>query len=177
MKNNIQDLEKMVDVARELKVGLQYQHVMFLGQEEIYQHKQAILKDFPDKNDEFLEGFAHNQGELDSHFLREKIKEVCRKAKKLNQVVKFLPDLSGPEIVNYYSMPNWWHSSWCFSPWLFATISPYGDVYPCLQLKMGNIREESLEDIWNGDIFQRFRNRIERVLYPRCRRCCYLGNI
>jgi len=177
MKDNMQNLEKMVEVAKELKVGLQYQHVMFLEPEAISQHKQEILRDFPDKNDEFLEGFAHSQGEIDSRFLAKKVSEVYKKAERLKQVVNFLPDLRGQEIVNYYSMPYWWHSSRCFSPWVSLTVSPYGDVYPCLQLKMGNIRDKSLGDIWNGDIFQQFRNRIKRGLLPRCRRCCHLGSI
>jgi AdoMet-dependent heme synthase len=41
-----------------------------------------------------------------------------------------------------------------------GSISPMGDVYPCLQLpiKAGNVREKSLKDIWNeADIMKELR--------------------
>ncbi|MDD5044472.1 MAG: radical SAM protein [Candidatus Omnitrophica bacterium] len=57
-------------------------------------------------------------------------------------------------------------------------ISPYGDVYPCIQLlvPMGNIREKIFRDIWYAP--SQLRDRLNSLnIYcdlPECRECGYL---
>lgn len=54
------------------------------------------------------------------------------------------------------------------------TVSPYGDVYPCLELRLsaGNIRRQSLADIWrDGPIFRRLRERHTVRNLSECRIC------
>lgn len=44
------------------------------------------------------------------------------------------------------------HAYTCFAGTAVFFVSPYGDIYPCefLRQKMGNIREESLSNIWHN---------------------------
>lgn len=61
----------------------------------------------------------------------------------------------------------------CSLPWSRMSISPHGDVYPCLSYLVGNARRESLASIWNGPRFREFRKCLERKrLSNFCLGCC-----
>jgi radical SAM protein with 4Fe4S-binding SPASM domain len=61
----------------------------------------------------------------------------------------------------------------CSLPWSRVSISPQGDVYPCLSYRVGNVRQESLARIWNGQRFREFRKCLERDrLSDFCVSCC-----
>ena len=56
----------------------------------------------------------------------------------------------------------------------YLTILPNGDVIPCmlLQIKLGNVREESITQIWdNSQVLLKLRNR--NLLEGECGRCIY----
>jgi MoaA/NifB/PqqE/SkfB family radical SAM enzyme len=62
----------------------------------------------------------------------------------------------------------------CGVPWSLACVSPYGDVFPCLSYKAGNVREEPLAKIWNGERMRAFRARLGKQQLDRCcLGCCY----
>ncbi len=61
----------------------------------------------------------------------------------------------------------------CSLPWSRLSISPHGDVYPCLSYRVGNARTESLSRIWNGPRFRGFRKCLEKNrLSDFCLGCC-----
>lgn len=61
----------------------------------------------------------------------------------------------------------------CMLPWSRMSISPHGDVYPCLSYLVGNVRQKSLSRIWNGDRFREFRKQLGRKkLSGYCLGCC-----
>jgi radical SAM protein with 4Fe4S-binding SPASM domain len=61
----------------------------------------------------------------------------------------------------------------CSLPWSRVSVSPQGDVYPCLSYRVGNVRQESLSRIWNGSRFREFRKCLERKrLSDFCVGCC-----
>lgn len=64
----------------------------------------------------------------------------------------------------------------CYHPWLATRIDPEGNVYPCsISLKMGNIKDKSLVEIWNDKPYTGFRKLIkEKHLLPMCSTCCIL---
>ncbi|PVX25593.1 MAG: hypothetical protein CW691_04130 [Candidatus Bathyarchaeum sp.] len=56
----------------------------------------------------------------------------------------------------------------------YVSLRPNGDVYPCpfLQIKVGNIREQSLSDMWYGSqVFKALRDR--SLLKGKCGECEY----
>ncbi len=56
----------------------------------------------------------------------------------------------------------------------YLTILPNGDIIPCmlLQIKLGNVREESITQIWDdSQILSKLRNR--NLLEGECGRCVY----
>jgi radical SAM protein with 4Fe4S-binding SPASM domain len=69
----------------------------------------------------------------------------------------------------------WVHNSvGCHAGIMYLSLRPNGDVYPCafLPIKVGNIRERSLTDIWhNSEIFNVLRQR--DTLKGPCHDCGY----
>ena len=64
----------------------------------------------------------------------------------------------------------------CHAGILYFSLRPNGDVYPCtfLPVKVGNIREQSLTDIWrNSKVLNELRDR--SLLKGKCGECEYRG--
>lgn len=65
----------------------------------------------------------------------------------------------------------------CSWPWHGMSVSWNGDVHPCCHdyyddHKVGNIMEQSVEEIWNGPELRRFRQRLlDGDDIPMCREC------
>ncbi|MBI5788264.1 MAG: radical SAM protein [Candidatus Schekmanbacteria bacterium] len=110
---------------------------------------------------------------IDADWLKESLEEIERKAVELNVNVKFMPSLTSAEIVDYYRQqfnPAGWK---CFLPWSTMRISPYGDVFPCLNFKIGNIRQTKPATLWNSYHYRNFRKSLAKVnLFESCAGCC-----
>jgi len=61
----------------------------------------------------------------------------------------------------------------CDRPQWFSIILANGDVHPCNMVEythapvMGNVRNNVLKDVWNGEVFELFRER----LFDCCKKC------
>ncbi len=66
--------------------------------------------------------------------------------------------------------------SHCFVPWTQMVVHVNGQVSPCWEWNgkdLGNVKESSLEEIWLGEVFTRWReNFIERKVPGFCAQCC-----
>lgn len=65
---------------------------------------------------------------------------------------------------------------WCSMATNYVKIEPNGDVFPCCrgprELKMGNVHEQPMAEIWNGDKYRAFRRRMHDKDYPEvCKTC------
>jgi radical SAM protein with 4Fe4S-binding SPASM domain len=69
----------------------------------------------------------------------------------------------------------------CFQLASYVRIVPNGNVYPCCRgtddnLKMGNLFEQSFDEIWNGPEYQKLRQEfLTGNLREGCRRCTLAG--
>lgn len=62
----------------------------------------------------------------------------------------------------------------CRVPWVDMCILSNGDVIPCLSLKVGNVKDQPLSAVWNGEAFRGFRRRLRRQgVFNACQACCY----
>lgn len=70
----------------------------------------------------------------------------------------------------------------CSNPFERAEIDGFGDIYNCckfhLPIKMGNIYENSFEEIWNSESAQKIRQNVLNGDYSMCNKdcCCRLIN-
>jgi radical SAM protein with 4Fe4S-binding SPASM domain len=67
-------------------------------------------------------------------------------------------------------------SQYCEYPWLSLTVMADGNVVPCTQVSnneivMGNIKENSLEEIWNGEKYKEFRLMHVSGKFPKGHKC------
>lgn len=63
----------------------------------------------------------------------------------------------------------------CKAPWSSVHINVDGSLFPCLALKMGNVQDQSLQDIIYGNEFKKFKKTIrEQGTVEACNRCGWL---
>ncbi|MEQ8764686.1 MAG: SPASM domain-containing protein [Planctomycetota bacterium] len=72
------------------------------------------------------------------------------------------------------------HRSFCQQAAQYLKVDVNGDVYPCCHggdppdLKMGNLFESSLEEVWNGPEYQKLRSEFQTgELRKTCRECVF----
>lgn len=90
-----------------------------------------------------------------------------------------VPDMGYMEMDYYYNHPEKFipgHSR-CKAPWKVAQVFADGSVgvsTRCYKLSFGNIHDEKLMDIWNGEKFKKFRSDLSANggSFPACSRCC-----
>jgi radical SAM protein with 4Fe4S-binding SPASM domain len=117
------------------------------------------------------EGFVVEPKGIDSMVVIEEMKKLCSKS---NALIHQSPPLSDDEIMLYYSSQFFRLREQCYSPWFRVRIKPNGDVLPCVEFVLGNIRKENFNSIWKGEKMQYFRTRIKKYgKFPSCdRKCC-----
>jgi len=89
--------------------------------------------------------------------------------------VRILPDLPDSALLNHYENHLQTRDYRCVSPWTVMYVSPYGEAYPCLNFRVGNLREQPLRSLWNGHRYRQFRLRLlSSGLFADCCGCCDL---
>ena len=66
--------------------------------------------------------------------------------------------------------------TFCIYPWIHLHAYPTGEAYPCCHAEMshpvGNCKENTLEEIWQGDAMQQLRqDMLSETPNPACARC------
>jgi MoaA/NifB/PqqE/SkfB family radical SAM enzyme len=90
--------------------------------------------------------------------------------------VKLSPDFNQRDLEVFYkeSMEFVWDNT-CYIPWFVMEILSNGDAIPltrCFNLKLGNIYENSISEIWNGEGYRQLRKElIKNKRFPVCTRC------
>lgn len=105
---------------------------------------------------------------------------LCEETARLqgSDKVESLPDVWGEAVRDFYSEgppPE----RWCHSPFRKVLVKPDGEVRFCPDewiddYPLGNVREQSLGEIWRGSQARRFRREIvSRGAFPGCKRCSW----
>ena len=91
------------------------------------------------------------------------------------EIVSEMHRLNGTKPPDLLLKQFWIHAPiGCHAGILYFSLRPDGDVYPCpfLQVKVGNIRDQSLTDIWhNSKVLNELRER--SMLKGKCGECKY----
>lgn len=114
---------------------------------------------------------------LDINTLWKEIQEI--KSRTWNFPVKFFPEISAHEkLEQYYLRPEIFVGKRCMDIFSNIMIKSNGDVIPahgrCYNLKIGNLYDKNLKEIWNSSIVNEFRKTVtgNGGLLPGCSRCC-----
>lgn len=113
--------------------------------------------------------------------LAAQIKEVKRRSAPLSEpAVNILPNITNREDLKLYYTD---HSASfgfdrCISIFQAVELDSNGNMSPCRDYHdyvVGNVREETISQIWNNEAYRKFRSSLVREgLMPACTRCCGL---
>ena len=88
-----------------------------------------------------------------------------------------------PKIIEEDNLNNFYSGNWhnmdekkkrCSLPWIYAEISATGNVSPChtfYDYSIGNIYNNSMKEIWNGEKAKAYRKVINKNMLPICVAC------
>jgi MoaA/NifB/PqqE/SkfB family radical SAM enzyme len=166
---NYRNLPQMAKVAHALGASIiNFQHFWFITPAMLDDHNNQWGDCFPMEEEEI--GTTETTG-IDTDELYEIMCETDRTAPL---PVTFYPRLNRRELHTYYNRPRDLvrpRTPGC--AWLQTSIFPNGDVSPCFNLVVGNIRKQSFMEIWNGERFRDHRKRLaQHGPYSVCARCC-----
>jgi len=174
---NAHKLDEIFEVARELGTDCIVVYYSWFTDENIGNLHTRVMEKKLDITPTSWKGylFDHN---VDTEALKDSLARIRKK--KWNMPRIFIPDLKEDQLAEYYSDPgNFFGYGPCISPWMTVEVMPNGDVSPCRDYPdfvTGNLMEQTLEEIWNGDKYVRFRKALygSGGTFPICSRCCGL---
>jgi MoaA/NifB/PqqE/SkfB family radical SAM enzyme len=119
------------------------------------------------------EPWAARLPRMDLEALADQMDEVEKRSRDLGLPCQFVPFASKASMLDFYAGHLAYEQYACAIPWTTMRISPTGDVFPCLNYRVGSIRQGSLLALWNHPRYRAFRNRMgPRGLYQSCAGCC-----
>ena len=112
---------------------------------------------------------------------KEYVNKYVREAQKIGVELGVKVDFDGGELdesVSQADSSESQHHRKCFEPWERMHIEADGNVRTCPvpgnNIVAGNLNENTLEDIWNGEVFQHFRRTTNSDNPPEpCKRCTH----
>ncbi len=87
-----------------------------------------------------------------------------------------LPRMPRADLLKYYDSQIDLGDYECRRAWNAFFVGRTGDAYPCWIMKVGNVREQSLAQIWNNATMRRFRQSCQKHLFAMCPGCCFLDH-
>jgi radical SAM protein with 4Fe4S-binding SPASM domain len=110
---------------------------------------------------------------IDPARLEETLLKTRRAAQKAGIELR-LPRTTHAELIRYYNGGYDLANYECRAVWTNVYVGSKGDVFPCFICKVGNIREQSLKEIWNSPAMREFRRRRRDAGFAVCQGCCEL---
>lgn len=170
-------LSEMAEIADRLEAKtITFHHLIFISR-GTYQEHNCIFRGLFGVESFDWAGFVEEElPRIDSDALIEEMHKL-RQRKDLKVAVTFYPNFTEEEIRRYYTSFDFLPTTYkhrCLSPWMVAYLFPDGSVRPCLSmnLSVGNVKEASFKEIWNGEPYRRFRSEVkQRGFFPVCPRC------
>ena len=62
----------------------------------------------------------------------------------------------------------------CKFPWSSVHVNVDGSLFPCIAVGMGNVKDQTLEQIVQGELFTKFKSVLKERLVQACNRCGWL---
>jgi MoaA/NifB/PqqE/SkfB family radical SAM enzyme len=173
---NVYCLDSLVDLAEELHVQLQFQHLMWLNKEQIDRHKDFLKERF-DFEDTTIKNLENNLQCLDLKLLEEKLRNIKQECQKKGIPLYFLQFSDKQTIEKWYTDLSFVPRRRCLEPFLVARITANGDLKfcPLIDYSYGNVKLDKFETLWKGNRAKEIRAELRRKgLFHGCVRCCKL---
>ncbi len=103
------------------------------------------------------------------------LKKLVQMSEHRKTVLRFNPDMDLELFADRYENRFPLHLFTCAAAWSVMHIGPYGTVFPCFSISMGNVRSTPLTKIWNGPEYKKFRQKLRKAgIFDGCTGCCVM---
>ncbi|MBR1908465.1 radical SAM protein [bacterium] len=175
LENNLDDLPKLYKYCTEK--GFEFFSLSFLRSNNLKQN--SVLRE--NLTSEFFEENNHPLY-FDLEHFKEIYKEIESIRKRSKCEIRFSPKFDYSKniiekIEDFYTTKKDFKNLYkaCTFPFSDTFITPEGLVYPCLSVKMGDLKKNSLKEIYGMPCYREFRKKIKKEGYlPCCDMCCEL---
>lgn len=166
-KKNVEQLSKLIDLAESFSVeNLTYQII----QTSVYTNIGSKITE----KEEYLARPPRLEN-LDIDSLKNELEKIIRLSKKTRVKIRFIPAIPPEEILTHYSNRINIGRYTCYAPWTMVRVSSVGDLYPCYNYEIGNLRQNTLKQLWDSPGYKAFREKLKRYrIFPGCIGCCLL---
>jgi len=148
-------------------------------------YAKFLESEFNEKSNRYWSGLVRSIEDfttIDVDELSRQVKKVHETLAAKNKNILLLPPTFSPENLSAYIKAEWDKMEdkylMCPSPFISTDITANGDVAPChifYDLVMGNLYKQSIQEIWNGKKYVKFRKIMHQYRFmPICSGCCIL---
>lgn len=166
LPSNIESLHEIVDLAVELSIGNCSFQILdpSLDRSGLNLHNEL---------GRCMKPTIHLVDKIDPKKIERFLNNVDRVSKNKKTNVKFVPPFNRNDLTDYYSGRVSLNKYICKLPWSSMRISPFGDVYPCFNYRIGNVRKDTISNLWNNFYYKKFRSLLKKhKIFPGCAGCC-----
>ena len=151
----------------------------FITPERASQHEIVFKNNFGFSPARHLGYIKSCFSDVNASAIAESVQNILTESANENSVPQFIPEIFGESELRKYYEDHTWNCGYerCESIYHNIEITPEGNVTPCRDYQdyiCGNIYEEDIYSIWNGEKFKEFRRKLKSGLMPVCTRCCGL---
>lgn len=177
-RSNIDYLQETFELNKTIAPDLVVVYLSWFTAERIGHEHSKIIKEKLGIDTFTWKSYAKTFTRQEAEHFRKALDNIQKKSWPFEYIV--VPDLRGDDVRDYYLHPEkTFGYKHCAAPFIMMDIMPNGDVTTCrdfIDVKVGNINEAKILDIWNSDAIVKFRKLLIKHdgLLPQCTRCCGL---
>ena len=137
---------------------------------------ETRMHDLPDLGEVPPESYDREElryPRLDRATLSEALDRTAQEAQRVGIELR-MPRMPKEEILNYHEGHLDLSHFECRNAWNTLFIGRQGNAYPCWIQRVGNVREDSLKQLWNNATMRQFRQKCQKGLFTPCAGCCFL---
>jgi MoaA/NifB/PqqE/SkfB family radical SAM enzyme len=110
---------------------------------------------------------------IDRKLLGEALDKTMAEAQRVGIELR-MPRMPMGNLLDYYDGHMNLKEFECRNAWNTLVIGRQGDAFPCWIRKIGNVRENSIKELWNSALMRDFRQTCQKQLFAPCPGCCFL---
>jgi MoaA/NifB/PqqE/SkfB family radical SAM enzyme len=168
---NLHLLPRVVDEAEKLAVDLiGLNQLMFATRKEVEETLAIIGETDPS----VISTYVTDDPGIEPEEVPKVLRAAVEYAESKGITINWRPAQSYEHLVDYYT-PDRPLEGQCFYPFFGGRVTYDGKVQFCpfIRVEMGDVRETSLEKIWNAPRYVELRQKLlQHGIFPVCRRCC-----
>ena len=177
--NGVDGLIKTVNDLEILGIDIiKMQHLWFTNHSYAERHMDDLMMRLKIRDNGAASHIIEEPREMDLEKLADTIERIEQTKHSVPILIK--PRLTKREIFLYYTNLEFLKRDRCPVAWQTIRVEPDGNVIFCpddwiSEYKLGNVKDQSINDIWFSERANRFRDTLKRALFPGCARCCVLN--